>query len=874
MQLAGFLKDNITWLKNRDCFRNLLDNPTTEEGLFARIDDIQSRPLLTRRQEIRLNTTEFCLNDIALCKSRWGLLNIATGMFDNYWKSFLRLKDRLKGVAFPACGETPRIVEVAEAVVKGTQCVYTSMQYQRIRKHAMDVLTDDIEKYHYDDVVALCVIRYYCMAWQLVRKKHPSAEWCLSRLLPDNCNILRSQYKVNNRYCFTNYNNGIVTCGVDCLANSNFHDSGAGWDCNVRVLSNGRNVFDTFCNHRFGRHIAEFSSVSKALTVKSRLFVQDNSRVCNYTVVNNGKKKRVFTVRFSCNADVSNAQYFFHRNAKCVGYYYQGRGHYFGCVVVGGDVRWQDDSMCGTLKIEAPAESTHQFSIVSVCDDDVARLTATLDHAHCYGYTRCGKVMDNDYGATQGLPMVLSSANNLVEVEQSKDDFTFSHRFGNCDISTLATDNGNECTLINGFFAGMSSVAVYSVGNNKVEKLNTGAFEVVNNGMQYKRSDSMLQFTHTDNRKVYSVSFTRPKRVLVRFNFEGSASVQRQGTVFKIRQGDRSYDVNFCGAVESFTTNPLECNSNRLRYKLSGDDKTARCLAVCLKADVRHEFAFVNHNVVMQGQPIVQESLLSAYLNYINEKNQYLVANKLTRWDSLTLSAMCYTNSPFVGQIIRRLADSSYIQDGKTQFYDKQGNLAMCCDSLALTLASVYYATLTNDLSVLEGSIGDYIKRTLFKTNYQGQQLCIVALALKKLARLQVNRTETLIRYADMRKQICADKQLYPYAQAIGAVPMYNPSKQRLKDLVNKYGIPRCWYYVSQLENLYGVDVCCNKVNVRPLVDGQSYLEQFAIVYHGKRLDTVFKQSATKGMSVNGISCYQPLSFNGLKEDNKLEVRY
>ena len=51
--------------------------------------------------------------------------------------------------------------------------------------------------------------------------------------------------------------------------------------------------------------------------------------------------------------------------------------------------------MCGTLKIEASAESTHQFSIVSVCDDDVARLTATLDHAHCYGYTRCGKVMDN-----------------------------------------------------------------------------------------------------------------------------------------------------------------------------------------------------------------------------------------------------------------------------------------------------------------------------------------------------------------------------------------------------------------------------------------------------------------------------------------------
>lgn len=878
MQLAGFIRDNVRWNVKKDFYTSLLAQPVNAAQLCEMLDRIAVVPLTAHRKKINLNATEFCLNEIALFKGRSALQRIATGMFDGYWKAFLRLKKNLgKDVTFPSCDGFIRIERAAEIIVRATQCVYTAEQYIEIKKKALSVLTDDREKYLFDDVLSLYVIKYYCMSWDLARKKDKTAEWCISRLLPANADILHGQYILNNRYRFKSFDNGIVKCGADCMGNSQLKNSGgASWDCNIRITERGRNVFDTFCNHRFGRHIAEFSADNGSLNVRMRLFIQDNCRVCNYTVTNTGNKKRTLTVDFSCGADVSQPQYFRHDGASCAGYMSEGVGHYFACLAVGVPCEYMTDSVAGKIKCAVSANGSFRFSIVSVCDTDIRKLTQSITNANCYGFTRCGKVTDEWEDSQEGLPMVISCASNLVEQERSEQGkYCFSHRFGDCNVSTMADDEGNECTLINGFFANMSSVALYSVGNNKVTRLNCGAFEVSDNGMRYSRKDCLLQLNHRPNSKVYSVSFNAPRRLLVRFNFEKPATVRRQGNVFVIKDDIRSYTVSFCGNIESFTTNPLECNSNRLRYKLSGDDKTSRCLAVCLKSDIRHELAFSNNNVVEQGQSLITESLLSAYLNYINEKNCYLLANRLVRWDSLTLSAMCYTNTRFVKKAVMYLAQSSYISDGQTQYYDANGNIAMHCDSLALTLASIYYASITNDTTVFTDYVKEHIDKTLFRTDYRGKQLCVVALALKKLARMQTNRTQTLIRYSDIRKQISCDKELYPYAQAIGAVPLNHPSKQRLKDLVNKYGIPRCWYYVSQLENLYGVDLCCDRLSVRPLVDGQVFLEQFAIVYKNKRLDTVFKQSPSKGMSVNGIACYQPFNPESLsKSDNKLEVRY
>ena len=126
-----------------------------------------------------------------------------------------------------------------------------------------------------------------------------------------------------------------------------------------------------------------------------------------------------------------------------------------------------------------------------------------------------------------------------------------------------------------------------------------------------------------------------------------------------------------------------------------------------------------------------------------------------------------------------------------------------------------------------------------------------------------------------MKKQISNDSKLYGYAQAIGALPMINPSKARLKDLCNKYGIEKCWYYVSQLENLYGLTISPGKLNVCPKVTAENVLEQLALNINGRRIDTTFAKSTVQSMTLNGMQCFQPFCPASLKKvNNELVVRY
>ena len=122
---------------------------------------------------------------------------------------------------------------------------------------------------------------------------------------------------------------------------------------------------------------------------------------------------------------------------------------------------------------------------------------------------------------------------------------------------------------------------------------------------------------------------------------------------------------------------------------------------------------------------------------------------------------------------------------------------------------------------------------------------------------------------------MAADTKLYAYAQAIGAIPMVNPSKERLKDLCNKFDIPKSWYYVSQLENLYGLNIAAGKLHIAPKVTAENVLEQFALNISGKRIDTTFAKATVQSMTLNGILCFQPFCPQNLKNDeNELVVRY
>ena len=164
----------------------------------------------------------------------------------------------------------------------------------------------------------------------------------------------------------------------------------------------------------------------------------------------------------------------------------------------------------------------------------------------------------------------------------------------------------------------------------------------------------------------------------------------------------------------------------------------------------------------------------------------------------------------------------------------------------------------------------------MISEKFEDKELCIKALALLRAAKLNCfDRVKCLVEYNNLKKRITADSSLYGYAQAIGAVPLANPSKERLKDLCNKYEIPKCWYYVSQLENLYGLNISAGRLQIQPKVTAENVLEQFALNIAGKRIDTTFSKASVQCMTLNGQQCFAPFYAPSLKnEQNELVVSY
>ncbi|MCM1195310.1 MAG: hypothetical protein NC332_05195, partial [Firmicutes bacterium] len=185
-----------------------------------------------------------------------------------------------------------------------------------------------------------------------------------------------------------------------------------------------------------------------------------------------------------------------------------------------------------------------------------------------------------------------------------------------------------------------------------------------------------------------------------------------------------------------------------------------------------------------------------------------------------------------------------------------------------------YYRNLVGD--DLPKEFIESVNGTVLQEEFEGTNLCVKALTLKKLAQLASrDKVRYLIEYNTVKKKIVNDSKLYAYAQAIGAVPLANPSKARLKDLCNKYLIPKCWYYVSQLENLYGLSISSGKLIVSPRVTAENALEQFALNIDGKRIDTMFSKATVQSMTLNGAKCYQPFYTASLKNaQNELIVMY
>lgn len=872
--MANYLYKNFVWTFKQKNENDLLSFATTESQYIAQVYKLAEKYYPERRQ-VDVVTTEFYLNQVALLRAKNDVVKLAKSYFESYWTSYLRLKKALSKdyLIFAATNSKTRIEIIAELITKCSQFAVSQQALERMITNACNIMQlDEKEARYLPQVVELYKINYYCKATIAASRNSKLASNSLAKLLKPA--LLNCAYVENKRYSQAPYGGGKLISVVDCLGNSatRFDEITAKVSNKLYVYANGRNVFDTFTSSKLGEKTCEFRSVNKTLEVSMRYFVTDCCEVRRVNITNYGKTRRKFVAEVVTQRSDSDATYFNMGGAMCMSSDTE-RLYVANAIVVDNDIVDAYGDASQNYEFYLSANEQIGFDIVTIYAHDTPSIAAELDNLRYFGATECPYTHDSPSREIRysNITLNLTSCAYILKRPRKvmSNRLNYTYQLGDCDTATFVDNGGNSATLLGGFVFGVGGESVYAARGGIIDKINEGAFHIDVDTLRYDKSKSSCVVAHNDG-KNYDVTHTHACKTLFLFPFERKSTVSYSNNIFTIADSERKYVIECDGALDGYTTNALECNEDRLRYKLSGNLDAGTCLAICFATSTHVKLNIKSANKTPTSAPIVRESLVSTYLNYINDKNVFCLTNYIKRPSALTLAAICYTNPQFVKQYL--------IERFKTQqtsyYYDVSGRRKAYNDKTAFPLAYAYYRNLVGD--DLPKSFINAVNGVIFGEEFVDKDICIKALIIKKLAQLKTDdKVRYLVEYNKLKKQISGDSKLYAYAQAIGAVAMINPSKARLKDLCNKYDIPKSWYYVSQLENLYGLNISPNKLHICPKVTAENVLEQLALNINGKRIDTTFAKAAVKSMTLNGTQCFQAFCPATLKNaDNELVVRY
>lgn len=893
MKFFKHLKQNTKWTFQKDNYFELIATPKSKFELGEVVNAIAiSQPYLTG--EVDLYGVSHLLNTIALHNPTNQNQKLLKLQLENQETLLLRLKNTLEGHKLPLVGKNlTRLEALANNFLKVTQLHAENLfkEYKESVKEA--IALTQVESRLFDDVYRLVKLRYYCAVYFYCQKNSDS-DFFVASILPTN-DAITAHFVNNDYYSRNSYKTPNLFTVLDCFGNSSVISKNLRIpaELSLSIDTLGRNVFDTFVNHKYGAKTSNFMSENNSARVDMQYFVRGKNEYRKYQLLGKVKGIRQYNVSLRCGLlldEKHTINYFESANAHCLGVsgatnYYVAFAVVANNKIVPTTIELDENGITADMLINFKCKirggSVSNFDVVTLYADSVAELANGLNNCNKFGYTACPLVVDNKVdGQLFTVKTNASESSNMVmkkDVSLPSRSLKYSYQFGNNSVATFLDNDGHSSTLLDGFAFGIEGERICAIEGNNLTVLNNGDFKILGDGFlqekKLKKGNAKLEVLH-ENSKLYRVTFENPTKLLCNFAFEEQSLVSFDGNKFLIKSKNRSFTVVPTGEIESFSTNGIECNSRRLRAKLSGDLLAGQSLSICFARGTSFEIDLYNNENAHYSEPTIRESLLSTYLNYVNDKNLFCIKNRLKPSDALTVSALAYTNSAFLKQYIEKLENSTFIDNFETEYYDSSARLRKFVDKLQYALATVYYVAVAGDLDFLTEKRKQTVKEILFDENYIGKNQAICALALKKLAELDVDKVDVLTHYTKLRKVILEDGLTNSFAQAIGAVELENPTKARLKELCTIHGVPKSWYYVSQLENLYGVKFNCNTINLRPVENFETAFEQFVLNCNGNKIDTKFLKGNKHSVELNGETFYSTINLENLKEENTLVVRY
>lgn len=852
--MSNVFVQSAIWNCNKNPFSWLLTLPTTTQRLKCNLTKLGNRyfPVPTKVKDVTL--VKLCLNDVALKKAKSKDEQCAQSHHAKMQSKQNALAKRLDGVILPGDGKTTRCDEIARIV---TQCTQGAKgDWLSLAKQYVDLTSKELR--YLQDVLDLYALKLYATAYCDLARGGKLGKNALCQLLGYKWEHEKTP-NVNYNYAY--YASGQLGCLCNCLGSSVLQIDGKTlpFGIEVRLNANGKNVFDNFTNCAFGKNVAHYLAKSNTLQVDMQRHVAPWGEVRNFTFCNKSQSKKNFCLQLYVSGSTTlpprvenDKMTVVSGNLQCIAY------------VNGCKTQSKEDVLQATFTLEGC--QSKQIDVVCCCGD-AQSVKCNLFQSQAIGSLLPKALWDEPnytHATNATVTTQMHGYTTLLPPREKKMHFVYN--LGNNDVATFCDNDGNGATLLDGFVWGVGGESVWQIDGGKMTKVNGGKHCLNGNVLHYYSNKSSCNVWH-DSVKHVDVNYYKPCKTLVFLPLASKSQVTRHGNAFTVTDEKRRYTVSFNVNVQCYTTNDLQCNAYKLRYALDDDLTTGKVLAVCLQSASNLQLQIVNDKPCAPSQPLVRESLVSTYLNYVNDKNVFCLRNHLNKADALTVASICYTNAQFVKQWL-----TNYCNDGQSWFYDERGKLQSYRDDNLLALVGTYYQLLVGKL---DDNVTRQVNNALFSDVDDKKNLCVRALALSKASNLQgVDKVKALVLYSKYKTEIDKDERLSSFAQAIGAIPLKRCDKTTLRNLCKDCNLPKCWYYVSQLENLYGLFWCQGRLKVLPSAQ-EDELEQMALCLNGKKLLTTFVKGKDNKMTINGNDCWVGLAPNQLeREENQLVVHY
>lgn len=920
MGLLRLFAANAKWLFGKNDVYNFLAAPVSKGETYSHLRALFDKyPIAQGSGEINLYDVEF-----ELYRSYDGgntlLWQFALSKKKSQEDKFAAISTRLADYRnLPLLNRSVRLVKIFDIIFKDSQGTVSNAELAEFKSFCSTVFNLTATEIRlFDTVAELYRVKMYCLALNLLADNEIQ---CATKLLValfrmDN-RLLNVEQSSNERYDSCMLCGGEMVSVADCLGQTQlfyqnrqvYCDSGILVERGQKItLENSSTLYANADKHKFSKEIAVYSTATKGLIVNMNVVVKGNQELKTFEITNKYNIRQTFDLVITASptfelSELSCQATDFDKH-KVIAVTSTPKRYYYCLTVKCGDATMPQslstDSngySCAYLsrtRLTVKPKGTIKAQVVTSICDSVEQLSKTLSQIDCYGFADndfiftncpisvCGvRPIDNYFRLYKNvkLPQILSS--NSLNVSRSAElplkYITRNSVFGVAP-STIADVKGQSVTLYGGYLTKIGGENVYVVCGKKVVNLcrEYTNHEITAGGgitYNYDKDDCRFTLTITNSSfvKKYRISGVRngnlPYRVVVDFKFGASHVIERTLGGFNIT--DVNLSVNCDMPLTCYSSNSQSLSIVNFNLNLDNDLSQGDSLTfVGAKSDKLDATITLRGAAVERATPILSNCALSAKFNYLCEQERYLLYNRLVSPNAFSLLSLCAYDVIFVENFIKTALQLGYITSLCLPKYNEVGQVEWVKDRYILTLAVLKYINMTGDKSILtrdNNRLYDFVCQQLLSTPADSNESCQLLLALSLCFSVFEDRVVFATKYQQLSSIVIADKVAYEFAQAIGALPLAKPTFDNLKELWRKfdYTLPRSYYYMVQLEKLFGVNFVLDKIDFR--VDSTDSLQPLTLTYKGKIFNVAYNRGATKEVRVNEVNCYSCFNVNDVK---------